>query len=348
MDGVDAALIETDGREAVASIGFVSVPYPEGLRDRIRAALGATVDQDGSIGRLGHDLTDYHLAAIMALLAQTGYQASDIDLIGFHGQTITHMPDRHFTWQIGDPDHLAKTLGIRVVFDFRQADVAAGGQGAPLLPIYHQALVGRAGLQRPVALLNVGGVGNITWIGPEAGDLLAFDTGPGNALMDDIMKRQTGERFDRGGAMALLGQVHDDRLATLMDHPYFKAPPPKSLDRNEFSSAVVADLPLADALATLAAFTAQSVRQAFDVLAVKPHQVLVTGGGRHNAAIMRELRARLGVTVESVDRHALNGDGLEAEGFAYMAVRSMLELPISFPGTTGAPRPMSGGKVYGG
>ncbi len=347
LDGVDAALIETDGRGMTRSLGFVTVAYPAHFRDRIRAVFGATDDPAGDIARLAHDLTDHHLAAILALLTQTGLQADEVDLIGFHGQTITHLPEQKFTWQIGDPEHLARTLGVRVVFDFRTADVAAGGQGAPLLPIYHRALVERAGFDRPVALLNLGGVGNITWLGPAEDDLVAFDTGPGNALIDDLMVRHTGQGMDIGGALALTGQVDRAALSKLMEHPYFAARPPKSLDRNAFRDVNLDHLSLNDALATLAAFTAESVARAIDHVPSRPHQVLVTGGGRHNAAIMQELRARLALPVESVDRHALNGDALEAEGFAYMAVRSILELPISFPGTTGAPRAMCGGVVYG-
>jgi anhydro-N-acetylmuramic acid kinase len=348
MDGVDAALLETDGVRTVRSLGFVTVPYPPEFRDRVRAVLGHTRDDaDGTIKRLARDLTDHHLAAVLSLLAQTGVQANQVDVIGFHGQTITHLPAQKFTWQIGDPGHLAKMLGVKVVFDLRVSDVAAGGQGAPLLPIYHQALTARAGLALPVVLLNLGGVGNITYIGQDDGDLMAFDTGPGNALIDDLMRARAHVPYDIGGRTALSGTANRDVLAKLMDHPYFAAKPPKSLDRNDFTgTAAVEGLSTADAAATLAAFTVRSVLAAFDHLPQCPTRVLVTGGGRHNAAIMAGLSATLPCPVESVDVYRFNGDAMEAEGFAYMAVRCLNDLPISFPGTTGAPRAMTGGKVY--
>lgn len=348
LDGVDAALIETDGRAVVRPLGFVTIPYPAGFRDRVRAVFGWQGDDAaGTVKTLARDLTDHHLAAILALLVQTGVQIDEIDLIGFHGQTITHLPGQKFTWQIGDPGHLAAILGRPVVFDFRVGDVAAGGQGAPLIPIYHQALVARAGLPRPIALLNLGGVGNITAMGAGDDDLIAFDTGPGNALIDDMMSARAGVSYDRGGEMGLMGQVHDDLIAAWLARPFFKMRPPKSLDRNEFSGVNTDHLSVADAAATLAAFTARSVARAFDHLPHRPGRVLVTGGGRHNAKIMQELSACLGVPVEPVDSYKLNGDALEAEGFAYMAVRCLEGLPISFPGTTGAPKAMTGGKVYG-
>lgn len=348
MDGVDAAIIETDGKSVVKPVGFVTVPYPSGFRDRVRGVLGATSDTTGTIKALARDLTDHHLAAILSLLAQTGFQSSDIDFIGFHGQTITHLPHQKFTWQIGDPDHLSKTLGIPVVFDFRVADVAAGGQGAPLLPIYHRALVERAGLPRPIALLNIGGVGNITWIGPNDNDLIAFDTGPGNAILDDLIRTRTGAAYDQDGKIARSGKINMTILDHLMAHPYFMKPPPKSLDRNEFRGLdMVADLSTQDAAATLSAFTVRSVLAAFGHLPDMPTRILVTGGGRMNTAIMAGLSENLPVPVELVDAYAFNGDAMEAEGFAYMAVRTHLSLPISFPGTTGAPTPMVGGRVYG-
>lgn len=347
LDGVDAALIETDGRAHVRALGFVTLPYPAGFRDRVRSVFGQTDDPNGTIKTLARDLTDHHLAAILSLLVQTGTQADEVDIIGFHGQTITHLPDLGFTWQIGDPDHLAATIGRPVVFDFRVDDVAAGGQGAPLIPIYHQALMSRAGLLRPIALLNLGGVGNITYMGEGDDDLVAFDTGPGNALIDDLMLKRLNLSYDHGGETGLSGKVHDDLIDRWLAQPFFNARPPKSLDRNDFKLADVDGLSTADAAATLAAFTARSVAAAFRHLPQMPKLLLVTGGGRHNAKIMQELSRCLNVPVETVDSYKLNGDALEAEGFAYMAVRRLENLPISFPGTTGAPKPMVGGKVYG-
>jgi anhydro-N-acetylmuramic acid kinase len=346
LDGVDAALIETDGLRQVKSLGFVTVPYPAGFRERVRATFGKTTDPDGVIKALARDLTDHHLAAILSLLVQTGFQADEIDIIGFHGQTITHLPDQHFTWQIGDPQHLAQTLGCPVVFDFRMDDVAAGGQGAPLLPVYHQARVAQAGLPLPLAMVNIGGVGNITWIGPNDGDLIAFDTGPGNALIDDLMLKRTGHSCDLDGEAAARGHVHQDMVDQWMGHRYFTVTPPKSLDRNDFNVGDIDALSTDDAAATLTAFTADSIVAAFRFLPAPPTRLLVTGGGRSNPTMMKFIRERLKVPVEAVDSYRFNGDAMEAEGFAYMAVRTLKDLPISFPGTTGAPHPMQGGKVY--
>lgn len=347
LDGVDAALIETDGRQQSRSLGFVTLAYPAGFRERVRALFGRTDDGDGAVAAVAHDLTDHHIAAVLALLVQTGCDSADINVIGFHGQTITHLPDKHFTWQIGDADHLSRTLNIPVVFNFRADDVAAGGQGAPLLPVYHQALAHAAGLELPTALLNIGGVANITSIGANDGELVAFDTGPGNALIDDVVLTRTGKPYDDGGTLAASGTVHTDLVDRWMAQNYFIKVPPKSLDRNDFNVAGdVAGLSTPDAVATLTAFTVQSIAASFKHLPSLPHRLLVTGGGRHNAAIMTGLSKILGIPVESVDRYKFNGDGMEAEGFAYMAVRKLKDLPISFPGTTGAPAPMTGGVVY--
>lgn len=348
LDGVDAALIETDGGRVVKPLGFVTLPYPASLREQVRGLFGRTNDDDGAVRSAAHELTNHHLAAILSLLVQTGYQADEINVIGFHGQTITHLPDRHFTWQIGDPEHLVSTLGRPVVFDFRVADVEAGGQGAPLIPIYHQALAAQAGIDLPVAILNIGGVANITYIGADDGELIAFDTGPGNALIDDMVLHRTGDSFDKNGRIAQAGHADQELIDRWMAHRYFTAAPPKSLDRNDFAVAQnLAGHTTEDAVATLTAFTVESVAASFRHLPALPRRLLVAGGGRHNGTIMAALSARLNIPVEPVDKYRLNGDAMEAEGFAYMAVRRMKDLPISFPGTTGAPYAMPGGRIYG-
>lgn len=348
LDGVDAALLETDGIHHIKPLGFVTLSYPESFRERVRALFGRRQDTSGQVSEVARDLTHHHLAAILSLLVQTGYQAHEIDIIGFHGQTITHLPKEHFTWQVGDPEYLAKTLGRPVVFDFRQADVAAGGQGAPLLPIYHQALVARAGLPTPMAILNIGGIANITYIGANNDQLIAFDTGMGNGLIDDMVLSRTGKPYDYNGELAAAGTIDQKLLDRWLDHPYFSARPPKSLDRAlDFNAKDLSAHSTTDAIATLTAFTVQGVARAFKHLPGQPQRLLVAGGGRHNRAIMRGLADCLGIPVEGVDAHAFNGDAIEAEGFAYMAVRTLRDLPISFPGTTGVTTPLVGGRVYG-
>ena len=344
LDGIDAALIRTDGRDRVETGAFLTRPYPDDLRARLRACLGGERPA-GEIEAVEREVTDAHAEAVRALLAQAGLAAAAVDAIGFHGHTILHAPEQGRTWQIGDGAHLAALTGITVVDDFRSADVAVGGQGAPLVPLYHRALA--AGLAKPLALLNIGGVANVTWLGAAEDAVLAFDTGPGNALIDDWVWRRTGRRYDENGALAAAGRVDAAALAALLDHPYFRRSAPKSLDRDAFDPAPVAGLSLEDGAATLAVFTAASVAAALSLLPAPPLRWLVTGGGRLNATLMAMLAERLGVPVESVDGQGWSGDALEAQAFGYLAVRSLRNLPLSLPTTTGAPHPVCGGRVHG-
>jgi len=347
VDGIDAALIETDGEGAVTPLAYLEQPYTDETRARIRAATHAALQQSAPgphavIDAVAEELTLLHAEAVEALLARADVPRGSVGVIGFHGQTVAHRPERGWTWQIGDGNLLARKTGIPVVHDFRSADVAAGGQGAPLIPVYHRALALAAGLPLPVAILNLGGVGNVTWIGEGEADMLAFDTGPANGLIDDWMLAHTGVAMDRDGAAAARGRVHEDILAAMCDKPWFDVPPPKSLDRHDFSTAPCEGLSVGDGAATLTAFTAETVRLALAHMPRPPRRWYVAGGGRRNATLMRMLAERLG-DVRSVDALGWNGDAVEAEGFAYMAVRSLRGLPISFPGTTGVARPLTGG-----
>lgn len=343
LDGIDAALIRTDGQGLVESLSFLSAPYEDGVRQALRACLGLKTDPDGRVAAAEALMTDAHADAVKALLALSHVKAAAVDLIGFHGQTIFHDPAHGFTWQIGDGDRLAQKTGIDVVNDFRTSDVQAGGQGAPLIPVYHAALA--AALPRPVAILNLGGVGNVTFIGGQ-GDILAFDTGPGNALINDWVRGHTGEELDRNGAYALKGKADDACLRRLLQNPFFAATPPKSLDRDAWDVSGLQGLSLEDGAATLTAFTVQSVAQSLSHLPQKPLAWYVTGGGRLNPAIMQGLRAALDAPVHDVDELQWDGDALEAQGFGYLAVRSRLGLPLSFPGTTKVPQPLTGGRFW--
>ncbi|MHB1218671.1 MAG: anhydro-N-acetylmuramic acid kinase [Alphaproteobacteria bacterium] len=337
LDGVDAALVRTDGIRVLEFGPFRTEPYDAAFRERLRAVLGGK----GDVAGVERDLTEVHAAAVKALLREAGRK--EADLIGFHGHTILHAPEARRTWQIGDGALLARQTGIDVVHDFRSADVAAGGEGAPLAPVYHAALA--AALERPLAVLNIGGVANVTWIDgpPSAPNLIAFDTGPGNALVDDWVRRHDGRLYDADGALAAAGRVDMGALARLLDHDYFGRIPPKSLDRDAFSTAPVAKLSTPDGAATLTAFTAHAVARAVAHFPAPPRRWLVTGGGRHNRALMAALAQALPGTVAPVEAARWNGDGLEAQAFAYLAVRSLRGLPLSFPGTTGVERPMAGG-----
>jgi anhydro-N-acetylmuramic acid kinase len=308
--------------------------------------LRATLGGKGEVAAVERELTEIHAAAVRALLAVDSVAPESVTVVGFHGQTILHEPHRRRTWQIGDGALLARLTGIDVVNDFRSRDVAEGGQGAPLVPLYHAALA--AGLPRPLAVLNIGGVANVTWIGEhgDTGELLAFDTGPGNALLDDWALRHTGRPVDSGGSLARAGRVNEPALATLLANPYFDLPAPKSLDRDAFDPAPLAGLSAADGAATLVAFTAASIARSAELFPRPVQRWLVTGGGRHNPVLMAALGKRLAVPVAPVEDVGWQGDALEAQAFAYLAVRSLRGLPLSVPGTTGVPRPMTGGQLH--
>lgn len=348
LDGIDAALIETDGRDLVRAIAFRGEPYSDAARAQLAEAtqLALTFERPRTSPPLvaaAELIVRTHALAVQKLLRDAGVTAGDVGVIGFHGQTVAHRPDRGWTWQIGDAQALADVTGIVTVGDFRSADVAAGGQGAPLLPVYHAARA--AALEKPVAVLNLGGVANVTLIARD-GTLAAFDTGPANGLIDTWMEQETGARFDRDGALAASGQVDEIVLTAMLDHPYFDASYPKSLDRNDFTVQPARGLSPADGAATLTAFTAATVADALRLLPDAPARLLVAGGGRLNPTLMAMIGKWTGVTPEPVDALGWNGDALEAEGFAYMAVRTLEGLPISFPGTTGVPAAMAGGVVF--
>ncbi len=338
LDGIDAAFIETDGEGRVVAGPWLTKPYERPLRERLRAALGGK----GDVAELERRLTEAHAEAVKSLIAR--HALGQIDLIGFHGHTILHAPDQGRTWQLGDGALLAKLTGIDVVGDFRSADMAAGGEGAPLVPLYHAALARE--LERPLAILNIGGVANVTWIGAGDDQILAFDTGPGNALIDDWVLAQTGAASDLDGALAAKGKIDAAFLARFLAHPYFKRRPPKSLDRDEFAAFRPTGLALADGAATLTAMTAASIARGAEHFPAPARRFLVTGGGRHNPTLMAMLAARLGAPVAPVEAVGWEGDALEAQAFAYLALRSRKSLPLTMPGTTGVKAPVTGGRFF--
>lgn len=358
LDGIDAALIRTDGERIEAFGPWATQSYDDEMRTRLREAmtlaakLGAAARQDPQIVALSQDLTALHRQIVLALLSEAEIEPEEVAVIGFHGQTLLHRPEKRLTLQIGDGGRLARSLDIDVVYDFRSADVAEGGQGAPLVPLYHQGLArdldfdetGRGG---PLAVLNIGGIANVSWLDlsldPLGSGIVAFDTGPGNGLIDDWCARKTGIPMDRDGLLGGRGMVNAPALAALMASPQIQAPPPKSLDRLAFDLSHVAELSAEDGAATLAAFTAASVGASVRHLPAPPVRWIVCGGGRHNRTLMEMLRRELGVPVHAAEEAGWRGDALEAEAFAYLAVRHLRGLPISLPSTTGAPRPLPGG-----
>jgi anhydro-N-acetylmuramic acid kinase len=345
MDGIDIALIWTDGREAIRTGPGRTMSYPADLRaDLIALLADPSIAERDQLAELDARVTETFTTAIAAFMAEERLDQRSVELIGLHGQTVYHRPERRFTRQLGQGKLMAAKLGIPVVDAFRQADVKAGGHGAPFAPLYHAALAAR--LPKPLMVLNWGGVGNVTYVG--ATEIIAFDTGPASALIDDLVREKFGAPYDDGGRIAASGTVNAEALAALMANPFFDARPPKSLDRQDFHARakIVRALPDRDAVATLTAFTIEATAAALRHLPEAPRRWLVGGGGRHNATLMAGLARRLGVPVEPVEAEGWNGDLIEAQCFGYLAVRSKLGLPLSIPTTTGVPEPMPGGVLW--
>ncbi len=353
LDGVDAAWVETDG-ERIGRLGpSLTLPYNSRLRLDLRRLLdlaGGIGPDDAFLADCVARLTEVHVQAVERLRQQVRRALQEeVDLLGFHGQTILHRPQEGRTWQVGDAALLARRTGLSVAYDFRSADVAAGGQGAPLVPVVHAALA--AGLPKPLAVLNLGGVANVTFIGAD-GSLLAFDTGPANGPLDDWARRRAGRDYDNDGRLALAGQADGAVLSRLMHHPYLAAPPPKSLDRLDFDRALkesgVAELSPEDGAATLVAFCAICVAAGARHFPEPAGLWLVGGGGRRNPALMQALSGALECPVRPVEVVGWHGDALEAQAFGVLAVRVARRLPLTFPGTTGVAAPLTGGRMLGG
>ncbi len=342
MDGIDVAIIETDGQQIFDMGPAQTFPYDVGLRQRLQDVLtDPSVAEREPLSELEIDVTHAHAGAVTSFASTFTIDLSSVDIIGLHGQTIFHRPERRFTRQLLDGKLAAKQLGVDVVYRFRHADIAAGGHGAPLVPLYHQALAAK--LPQPLMVLNLGGVGNVTYIDGDV--VIAFDTGPASALLDDFMVKRRGLPFDDGGTLARAGQVHQDLVAAFMTHPFFRQPAPKSLDRNDFHgwASSVDKLSDADGAATLSAFTVAATVASLAHVPRLPARWLIAGGGRLNHTFMEGLTRELGM-VDPVESVGWNGDAIEAQCFGFLAVRSLLGLPLSLPTTTGAPRPMSGGE----
>jgi anhydro-N-acetylmuramic acid kinase len=352
LDGVDVALLETDG-ERITGFGPTGYrPYAGVEQALLRQALqeGAglrdRVARPGVLAKAEAFVTRVHAETVEAFLAAEHIDKADVAIVGFHGQTVLHRPQTRLTVQIGDGAALARRLRIPVAYDFRAADVAAGGQGAPLVPVFHQALARDLDRPHPIAVLNVGGVANVTFVG--GGDPIACDTGPGNALIDDFMRARTGAPLDRDGDQAARGRVDEVFIARVLSDRFFDWPCPKSLDRNAFAFANIGlpDFSVADGAATLSALTAAAVARIVPHLPAPPRAWIVAGGGARNPTLMRMLAERLApATVETADAVGWSSQSIEAQAFAYLAVRTRNGLPITFPATTGVAEPMQGGVI---
>ncbi len=341
VDGIDVALVRTDGISHVERIGFTSTAYDADLKNKIKAQFGKSVP-DAETKQVERELTLKHAEAVKEIVKKFGIK--HVDLIGFHGQTIFHDPDNRKTVQIGDGELLAKETGIDVVHDFRSEDIRAGGQGAPLIPLYHQALAKHYDVPQPCVFLNIGGVSNVTWVGKGDDAILAFDCGTGNALIDDVMEQEFNASYDHNGETAQKGRIDDLALRKLMANPFFDKQPPKSLDRDAWDISCLEGVSAKDKVSTLTEFTVQGIIKAESYMSAKPLTWYVCGGGRHNQTIMRRLSDQVDGDVLSIDVLGLDGDALEAEGFGYLAVRSVKNMPLSLPSTTGVKTPQTGGQ----
>lgn len=354
MDGIDLALLRTDGVDIVEQGPGSFVAYDAAFRARIVAGLeeakqiGQRMERPGSLAALEQDITRRHADAVAAFLAGAAGLWGRPELIGFHGQTVLHRPQQALTVQLGDGQMLAGLTGLPVVFDMRAEDMRHGGQGAPLVPAYHAALARSlpSGLARfPVVLVNIGGISNISYV-PEHGDPIAFDTGPGNGLIDQWVAREAGAPFDADGAIAGKGTTVGEVVSRYLAKPFFSHGGPKSLDRSDFTLAEAEGLNVADGARTLAAVSAAAILKSAEHLPQKPKLWIICGGGRKNPHIMRDLKAgamAAGSEVISAEQAGFDGDATEAEAWAYLAVRSRNGLPLTFPTTTGCEKPVSGG-----
>ncbi len=350
LDGVDVALIETDGRQVKAFGPTGYRPYSEPERRLLRQALTEAIHlpqrdaRPGIMAEAERAVTLAHAEAVKAFTAQHRIAAEEIDIVGFHGQTVLHRPERKMTVQIGDAAALAKAIHIPVMHDFRAADVAAGGQGAPFVPVYHRALVQSLQREGPIVVVNIGGVSNITYI--DGDTLIACDTGPGNALLDDFMYRATSQSFDCDGRMAAQGKADDAWIARVLAHPFFAKRPPKSLDHNDFAHFKLGEVAPADGAATLTALTVAAIARIVPLLPKPPKSWIISGGGARNLTMMRMLREQLApARVEAAEALGWSADAIEAQAFGFLAARGLKGLPLSYPTTTGVPMPMTGGVI---
>ena len=342
LDGIDAAILQTNGTTIANPGKTLFLPYSKTTRKTLHKLIKTTPQHNPKL--LAHaekTITKRHAKTIKKILK---HQKIKPILIGFHGQTIHHNPQSQQTTQIGNPQHLANLTRINVIADFRQNDIKHGGEGAPLAPLYHNALVKRDKIAEPCAIINIGGVANITYI--HKNKILAFDTGPGNALLNDWCLQHTGKPLDQNGKLAAIGEAKEKTITEYLQNPYFQKTPPKSLDRNTFSLTPVQNLSPENGAATLTLLTAKTIAAAQNYLPVEPKQWIITGGGRHNPTLIKILQNTLAKPLKTAEEIGWNGDMMEAQAFAYLAARSLANLPISLPSTTGAPKPLTGGKLY--
>ncbi|EJF88888.1 hypothetical protein MEG_00443 [Bartonella tamiae Th307] len=352
MDGIDAALLKSDGYDKVDILAHFSLSYEKSFQKSLKASLDDSRDiknrleRPGNLKKIERELTEKHVTAVHGLLNRAGMKSQNVDFIGFHGQTLLHKPDQALTVQIGDGQWLADKTGIDVVFDMRANDMKHGGQGAPLVPAYHQALAKKlsSSIHNPIAFVNIGGIANTTWIDGEK--IYAFDCGPGNALIDQWIRQKTKKFFDKNGKIGIRGKLNKNIIEYYLKHDYFQDAVPRSLDWRSFQSLSTDDVNVEDGAATLSYITAYGIFHSFRHVSRLPKTLIVSGGGVHNLSIMKWLQWFAGkfqsklFTAEDMGFHA---DFMEAEAWAYLAIRSFYHLPLTYHTTTGTSHPVSGG-----
>jgi anhydro-N-acetylmuramic acid kinase len=348
MDGIDLAFIESDGKKIINHKNFYYKSYQEDFKKRLRNLIYEKPSLE-KIKSVENELTLLHADLVKEFLAKNNIDKNSIDLIAFHGHTILHLPEKSITWQIGNGHLLAKKTGINVVLDFRSRDVILGGQGAPLVPIYHFYLLQNQ--TKPVAVLNIGGISNITYFSSDdENSIEAFDTCFGNAPFDDLMKKRFNLEYDKNGELSSKGKVDFILANQLLENEFFYKKPPKSFDRDDFKKLLIPVTNLKkteDALATLAYIHAKATSISIDIFAKKPKELFICGGGRKNITIMQEMQKYLpNIKVKVIEEIGYNGDSIEAEAFAFLGIRSLLNIPLSFPKTTGVAKPSCGAVLY--
>lgn len=353
MDGIDVALLRTDGDGYVERGPATGVSYDAAFRRRLQTALETAKairrrdERPGNLAQIERELTLRHADAVRTFLDANSILPADVDVIGFHGQTVLHRPEQALTVQMGDGEFLARETGVPVVYDMRANDLVHGGQGAPLIPIYHAALARNlpAECALPTVFVNIGGISNLTFVGAD-GRIVAFDSGPGNTLIDQWVEAHAGVPFDQGGMIASEGRVIPALVKRYLSNPFFEASKRRSLDRNDFVPPAGSDATLEDGARTLAHVTAAAILKSAQHLPEKPKTYVICGGGRLNRTIMgdlRDLAQAAGASVMLAEEVSLDGDSMEAEAWAYLAVRSLEGLPLTCPGTTGVATPVTGG-----
>ena len=351
-DGIDASIIKSDGEDRLELIGDYFLPYAEKTRIRIRK-LKEKVDRvleleikKKEIVDLENEITVLHSKAINLILEKLKIDKSEIDLVGLHGHTIFHSFEDKKTKQLGNGKVLSKLSKLSVIYNFRKNDLKNGGQGAPMVPIFHKLLQNKLDIKMPVVFVNIGGISNLTYLDKNE-EIISFDSGPGNFLIDKLLQLKSNDKiqFDKNGEIAFKGKADKKMLDIYLSNPYYNSLPPKSLDVKDFDVNLVRDINLENAVTTLSELTSLTIVEALNFFPNKPQNIILCGGGRKNKYIYEQIKKKSNISTINIDEYKINGDFVESQAFAYLAIRSFFKKPISFTKTTGVSKPMTGGRL---